>query len=430
MHSTRPHINQAMPYQIAKANHTKAHIAQEPLCVIIAADEHYLKYASVVIASIMAHTQSEVVVYILSDYISEANRAKLSALESRFAHKAIKPKSSRGLGLHQRLHIEILEISQAHFALLPAQGEQSNHIAYLRLMLEDVLPKHIDKCLYLDCDTLVCADIAELFSLDMKGALLAGVRDLAYTDGSSHIGNHFGFYFNSGVLLIDMKQWRESAASELVSRALRDCPDLARGLHDQNILNHCFGTRTYELGFEWNAIWNPDTLLYFEDSSTLENNHNLAMQNTGHCATSTKANDLLLSLQKAAQERTIEGNKKVLSRHSREAYLRALSAPKIIHFASSLKPWLHYAYILEKPDKLVFVDYQNPYTKLWWRVAKTSVFYSDIYAVYKPHLRAYRKSKMVYFFKRTFPRIYALAKLALKHKPTPQAKMQADEKGV
>lgn len=47
---------------------------------------------------------------------------------------------------------------------------------YYRFLIQDILPEY-DKVLYLDCDLIVNADVAELYHTDIEGYMLAAARD-------------------------------------------------------------------------------------------------------------------------------------------------------------------------------------------------------------------------------------------------------------
>ena len=224
------------------------------LPIVLCADESYVKYASVVMISVLETTQADITFYLLSDSpLSLATQAKLSRIESTY------PNASISHSCH----------SLARFVSLPTQGENDSHITYLRLLLDSILPPSISKCVYLDCDVLVRTDIARLFSIDLQGALLGAVRDLAFNDASSACSNHLGFYFNAGVLLLDMEKWRESKASKRLFRLIATRPQITQGFHDQNLLNECFCDEAIELPIGWNVIVAPPHILRFlqEDSA-------------------------------------------------------------------------------------------------------------------------------------------------------------------
>ena len=266
------------------------------LPIVLCADESYVKYASVVMISVLETTQADITFYLLSDSpLSLATQAKLSRIESTY------PNASISHSCH----------SLARFVSLPTQGENDSHITYLRLLLDSILPPSISKCVYLDCDVLVRTDIARLFSIDLQGALLGAVRDLAFNDASSACSNHLGFYFNAGVLLLDMEKWRESKASKRLFRLIATRPQITQGFHDQNLLNECFCDEVCELPLGWNVIVAPPHTLRFiqEDSALGEQCGSVANFVKG---TTTKVANLPQSLQSShsptATPRILEEN--------------------------------------------------------------------------------------------------------------------------
>ncbi|KAA8710303.1 glycosyltransferase family 8 protein [Helicobacter canis] len=223
------------------------------LPIVLCADESYIKYASVVMISVLKHTKARVRFYLVSDRVlPKATLTKLSYIESTY------PNASISHSCH----------ALARFASLPTQGENDSHITYLRLLLDSILPQSVSKCIYLDCDVLVRSDIAGLFSYDLHGALLGAVRDLAFNDASSACRNHLGFYFNAGVLLLDMEKWRESKAGERLFALLEARPQITQGFHDQNLLNECFCDEVCELPLGWNVIITPPHILRFADKDS------------------------------------------------------------------------------------------------------------------------------------------------------------------
>ena len=52
--------------------------------------------------------------------------------------------------------------------------------SYYRLIVADLLPNNLNKCIYLDFDICVCKDLTELFIIDLKDNYIAGVVDPEY----------------------------------------------------------------------------------------------------------------------------------------------------------------------------------------------------------------------------------------------------------
>jgi len=127
---------------------------------------------------------------------------------------------------------------------------------YARLFLPEKLPD-TERVLYLDCDTLTRRDVSELFELDMQGSMAMGVLDVQAPYVPSGVPRWFehgrsagDVNFNSGVLLMDLTQWR----AENATTALLDYLSGDRYLRaqDQEAINAVFGARIDSLDPRWN----------------------------------------------------------------------------------------------------------------------------------------------------------------------------------
>ncbi|MCS4230399.1 lipopolysaccharide biosynthesis glycosyltransferase [Stenotrophomonas maltophilia] len=120
---------------------------------------------------------------------------------------------------------------------------------YYRLLIPELV--QADRVLYLDCDVLVRKDICSLFNLPMHGALAAAVVNPFYD--ASRLGlTQAELYFNSGVMLIDTRGWRESDVKAEVLAYLRQNNDLLQ-MPDQDALNVVLRGRWSELDPTFNC---------------------------------------------------------------------------------------------------------------------------------------------------------------------------------
>src|SRR5262249_16597258 len=88
---------------------------------------------------------------------------------------------------------------------------------YTRLWPGDFFPDDVTRVLYLDADIVVVGNIAPLWSTDLEGALLGTIDIPGAEQGVKLLGMRAeDGYFNAGVLLIDLKQWRETGAMNSV----------------------------------------------------------------------------------------------------------------------------------------------------------------------------------------------------------------------
>lgn len=111
-----------------------------------------------------------------------------------------------------KVGLKTYQIDRELFQGFPNPGNYS-YATYLRLLTASILPD-IDKVLYLDCDLVVNGDISELWNIDISDYAAAGVYDtvLSYNIIRDYIGYDFikEGYFNAGVLLMNLKYFREN----------------------------------------------------------------------------------------------------------------------------------------------------------------------------------------------------------------------------
>lgn len=124
---------------------------------------------------------------------------------------------------------------------------------YARVLIPELLPRHIRRCVYLDADVLVRRDLSPLFTIGLGTSLVGAVRDFAIgttVHEWSGVRNRAqpGPYLNSGVLVMDLSGWRDAG---LADRVLRYAA-ASRGLADQDALNGVLES-WQELDYEWNV---------------------------------------------------------------------------------------------------------------------------------------------------------------------------------
>lgn len=94
--------------------------------------------------------------------------------------------------------------------------------SYCRLFLGSILPINIEKVLYLDCDTLCNENLSDFYNTDLEDYYAVGVIDclsdpyyeLFDMDKTSR-------YCNSGMLLFNLKKWREDNMENTVADYVR-----------------------------------------------------------------------------------------------------------------------------------------------------------------------------------------------------------------
>ena len=123
--------------------------------------------------------------------------------------------------------------------------------AMLRLLAAKI--DFADKILYLDTDVMARADITELYDVDIENFEFAAARDYL---GRFFIGKN---YFNSGVMLINLKKARKSG---LFDKALNACRTQKMAFPDQTALNRsAISVKFLPMRFNEQKKETPDTVI-------------------------------------------------------------------------------------------------------------------------------------------------------------------------
>jgi lipopolysaccharide biosynthesis glycosyltransferase len=193
--------------------------------VIYSSDNNYARHVGIAITSLYDHNQSmeDLTVYLIDDNISPENHKKLDEVAERYGRK-----------------IEYIPFGP-HKERLVLNNEWELPIsAYARLFVADMVPQTVDRLLYMDCDTVVTDSLEELWNTDMQGNTIAAVEDVASCAFWKETGLEQQFrYICSGVILIDLKKWRQIDAQQKCLDYLDRMQGKVRH-HDQTILNGVF----------------------------------------------------------------------------------------------------------------------------------------------------------------------------------------------
>lgn len=149
------------------------------------------------------------------------------------------------------------------FALMPKVrvSNVGSAMTFARLWLPDLLPD-VERVIYLDADLVVRVNLAEMWIEETKAAPLAGVSrsPLSQTNDSTFLqgmGLPPDFpYINAGVLLMNLKGWREG---NLVAKCRDYLAENAQSVPsgDQTVLNYVFHDRMAYLPTRYNLPLNP-----------------------------------------------------------------------------------------------------------------------------------------------------------------------------
>lgn len=147
--------------------------------------------------------------------------------------------------------------------------------SYYRIFVGSLLPSSIDKIIYLDADLVILSCISLLWSQQFGHATVLAARDVSEFSGlvSSTMGvNNYeklgipptAVYFNAGVMVIDLDQWRRTNVQQHSLAYMEEYIDDIN-YWDQDVLNAVLWDAWRELDYRWNvaagAISDYDVLL-------------------------------------------------------------------------------------------------------------------------------------------------------------------------
>lgn len=229
------------------------------LCIVYAADENYVQHAVVSIKSLSQSVRdlSQYEIYFLAMDLSEYLTVKLMDVlnDCKFLFRIIKVSDMKDK-FPNGIDVANLSIT-----------------TYLRLFLAEILPNFIDKVLYLDCDTIVMQDLSSLIDYPMGDYLVCGVEDTMYPAIKKMTGlSSDGSYLNAGVLLVNLKKWRESnivkSFLDFINRFDGKVPYLDQGVINGVIPNHGILPLAYNVQSPIYLIHKYDDLLKFFSMNT------------------------------------------------------------------------------------------------------------------------------------------------------------------
>lgn len=209
--------------------------------ILISVDDKYLEIAKVMLFSIKSNVKEKISVYALYQGASKAFESFEQFVNS--------------LGGVEVYKLDVPEDF--------AQGYKVNlHYSiamYFRIFAHVLVPENIDRILYLDADIIVNKDIKEFYDSDFGDKYMIVNEDKnAETEGVSKHKEELGIsqkhkYFNSGVLLMNLKKMREDITQEYLTSTIEDLQDVL-WYPDQDVLNKVYENKVkYDDHNKYNA---------------------------------------------------------------------------------------------------------------------------------------------------------------------------------
>lgn len=263
---------------------------EHAVSIVLVADQYFVPVLYTCMQSIVLHTSPE------------------RTYDIYIFHKNISPE-------HQQIFLRNLTAENIRITFVDVTEyiagyrlETNAHLTqdtFYRFLIPEIL-KHHQKVLYLDCDIIVCDDLAKLYDTELGDYLIGATSDadscgssnkkdcdsFSYVQNVLHMENPF-LYFQAGVLLMNVEKLRRvTSAHELFTIA----DSYKYNCLDQDILNMvCYGQVLY-IDMKWNLMYDYNF---------------------------TRIKEVI----------------SFAPPEIRKQYEEARKAPSIIHYAGPIKPW-------------------------------------------------------------------------------------------
>ena len=168
--------------------------------VVYATDENYVKLTAVSICSLL-HANPNMNIVVLADAVTKESCSFLSRLVARCGGT-----------------LEIIDAAP-YIAKIVATGAGGyvSFSTYSRLFIPAILENKVERAIYIDGDTLITDSLHSLFDMELDGKPFAIGYDCLCNRYKKLIDiQQDAPYFNAGVLLIDIGEWRRRKCTDRI----------------------------------------------------------------------------------------------------------------------------------------------------------------------------------------------------------------------
>lgn len=205
----------------------------EPIAIVTISNDRFAVHLATMLFSLFENKESATSyqIYIIDGNISFHNKGQLNELLKGYHVSPV-----------------YLNVDESLYVNCPAWGHVSQE-AFYRISIPDLL-QQIKKALYLDSDMIIKGDLSALWEMgQLKHYCLGAVEDPVDFAGVTLPPGYK--YFNSGVLLMNLEQWRKKKISSRVLQFIKDNPSKIMWW-DQDALNAILYDQWFPLDYKWN----------------------------------------------------------------------------------------------------------------------------------------------------------------------------------
>lgn len=225
--------------------------------ILLTLDKKYIQHLHVMLVSLFENNKEQnFIVHIFSDNLSTEIQNEVQELSNQYKQNIV----------FYDLNIDYIK----HFSI-------SNHASlanYYRIIACKLLPQNITKILYMDVDLLVLKNIKALYSINLENNLLAVISEVGKMEEQKKILNlpNDKQYFNSGIMLINLKKWQDEKWTEKLINYINQNPEKLM-FWDQDALNAmCYGQCIY-----LDNKWNMQAAMFENNKNNKQNFQNTAI---------------------------------------------------------------------------------------------------------------------------------------------------------
>lgn len=239
-------------------------------------NKEYIPHMCAMVLSACLNTSAKkIVIHVLH---AELDKIDESIIKDEFNH-------------YKQIEFYFYKIDQSVLKDIPIVAKHLSIETLYRLLLPSVLPKEIEKVLYIDSDIIIKDDLMKVWENDISKYFLAAVTNL---EGNMYKKLELESrldYFNAGFILINLKKWREERFFSKCLNYVKHNSDKII-FADQDILNGVLKGKWKRLHPKWNVL------------------------------------------------RSVFGSKKLFEQYyDLETYEEIVENPSVIHYTGPIKPW-------------------------------------------------------------------------------------------
>lgn len=210
--------------------------------IVACTDTDYIMQTGIMMYSVCVNNINSSITFhiIIDEGVSAIQKDMLQKTLSSFTDKSI----------------VFYRVDSDKYSILPKRPDLPTitQATYYRLDLANIIPPEIDKVLYLDGDIICRKPLDNLWNTDISQFAVAGVHDVweEIYEKSNHLHlSPWRGYFNAGVLLINLKWWRENNSTESFYAFIDQHGDWLK-CQDQDVLNYVFNEHKLILPIKYN----------------------------------------------------------------------------------------------------------------------------------------------------------------------------------